>query len=316
MPKLRKIVFFGTPEFAVPTLDALAEAGRTPKLVVSQPPRPAGRGKKAEEPPVAEWAREHDVELVQPESVADEEFLERLRELEPDVAVVVAFGQIFPDELLALPKKGCINVHASLLPKYRGASPIQGVLLNGEKKTGITTMRMEEELDSGPILIQEETLIRSYETTDKLTKRLSELGAETLIETLDQLEKGKLKERKQRDESSSYSTKVLKEDGKVNWALEADEIYNRLRAYTPWPGLTGHFRGVPLKIVWGVPMTWEEAPFGVTGTYLGLRQGRMAILCGGGTIFGLEELQRPGKAAIRSSDFANGERVRVGERFA
>jgi methionyl-tRNA formyltransferase len=316
MPKLKKIVFFGTPEFALPTLDALAEAGRTPALVVSQPPRPSGRGKTVLQPPVAEWAEEHEVPLVQPESVRDPGFLAELKKLAPDVAVVVAFGQIFPPELLELPKRGCINLHASLLPKYRGASPIQGVLFEGEKKTGVTTMQMEEGLDSGPILLQEETAIRTYETADKLSARLAKLGAEVVVETLDQLEKGKLKPRKQRDESASYSPKIAKGDGKVNWALEADEIYNRLRAYTPWPGLAAHFRGRPLKVVWGVPMSWEEAPFGVTGTYLGLRQGRVSVLCGGGTILGLEEVQRPGKTTVRASDFVHGERVRVGERFA
>lgn len=316
MPKIRKIVFFGTPEFAVPTLDALAAAGRTPELVVSQPARPAGRGNEEQQPPVAAWAEAHGVPLAQPESVKDEELMARLRELAPDVAVVVAYGHIFPKELLELPKLGCINLHASLLPKYRGASPIQGVLLEGEKKTGVTTMRMEEGLDSGPILLQEETLIRSYETSDRLAARLATLGAEVMVDTLAQLEAGTLKERKQRDESASYSPKIAKSDGRVNWALHADEIYNRLRAYTPWPGLSGHFRGQGLKIIWGVPMSWEEAPFGGTGTFLGLRQGRVAVLCGGGTIFGLEEIQRPGKKTVRASDFANGERLRVGERFA
>jgi methionyl-tRNA formyltransferase len=316
MPKIRKIVFFGTPEFAVPTLDALAAAGRTPELVVSQPARPAGRGKEPQQPPVAAWAGAHGVPLAQPESVKDAELTARLREIKPDAAVVVAYGQIFPAELLALPRQGCINLHASLLPKYRGASPIQGVLLEGEKKTGVTTMRMEEGLDSGPILLQEETQIRSYETTDRLAKRLAELGAEVVVATLDQLETGKLKERRQRDESASYSPKVAKTDGRVNWALHAEEIYNRLRAFTPWPGLSGNFRARPLKIVWGVPMSWEEAPFGGTGTFLGLRQGRVAVLCGGGTIFGLEEIQRPGKKTVRASDFANGERLRIGERFA
>ncbi|MEM7051478.1 MAG: methionyl-tRNA formyltransferase [Acidobacteriota bacterium] len=316
MPAIKKIVFFGTPDFAVPTLDALEEAGRTPAVIVSQPARPAGRGQDAAEPPVAEWARERKVPLLQPESVKDEAFLEEMTKLAPDVAVVVAFGQIFPPELLAIPKQGCINLHASLLPKYRGASPVQGSLLEGDKKTGVTTMLMDEGLDTGPILLQEETLIRSYETTERLSGRLAKLGGGVMVETLAQREKNKIKPRKQRDESASYSPQITKRDGKINWALTADEIYNRLRAYTPWPGLSGHFRGRPLKIVWGVPMTWEEAPFGVSGTYLGLRQGRLAILCGNGTIFGIEDVQRPGKKEIRGSDFCNGERVRVGERFA
>ena len=313
---IETIVFFGTPEFAMPTLDALHEAGRTPALVVSQPPRPAGRGQEAQEPPVAEWAREHGVELAQPESVKDEAFLERLRDLAPDVAVVVAFGQIFPAELLAVPVHGCLNLHASLLPKYRGASPIQAALINGEKKTGVTIMRMVEELDAGPILHQEEIKVRSYENTGDLSDKLSELGARLIVETLDKLESGDYKERKQREESASYAGRIAKTDGKVNWALESQEIYNRLRAYTPWPGVSAHFRGRPVKIVWGVPMTWESAPIGVTGTVLGLRQGRIAVLCGNNTIFGIDELQRPGKNKLRASDFANGERVRVGDQFA
>lgn len=313
---IEKLVFFGTPEFALPTLDALHEAGRTPSLVVSQPPRPAGRGQEEQQPAVAEWAQEHDVELVQPDSVSDEAFLDRLRDLSPDVAVVVAFGQIFPEPLLELPRLGCLNVHASLLPKYRGASPIQAALINGEKKSGVTIMRMEEGLDTGPIVAQEETKIRSWESAGELSERLSKLGAELMVATLARLEEGPVKERKQREESASYAGRIHKSDGRVNWALESEEIYNRLRAYTPWPGMTGHFRGRPLKIVWGVPMTWESAPIGVTGTCLGLRQGRIAILCGNNTIFGIDELQRPGKNKLRASDFANGERVRVGDRFA
>jgi len=314
--KIETVVFFGTPEFAVPTLEALHEAGRTPALVVSQPPRPAGRGQEEQEPRVAAWAQAHGVELAQPESVKDEAFLARLRELAPDVAVVVAFGQIFPAELLELPAHGCVNLHASLLPKYRGASPIQAALINGEKKTGVTAMRMEEGLDTGPILHQEEVKVRSWESAGELTDKLSKLGAQLMVETLDKLESGDYKERKQREESASYAGRIAKSDGKVNWALESEEIYNRLRAYTPWPGVSAHFRGRPVKIVWGVPMTWENAPIGVTGTVLGLRQGRIAVLCGNNTIFGIDELQRPGKNKLRASDFANGERVRVGDRFA
>lgn len=312
----RKLVFFGTPDFAVPTLEALDAAGRTPVLVVTQPAKPAGRGREVQEPPVAEWARERDLEVVQPESLKDEAFLARLAEIAPDVAVVVAFGKIFPRELLELPKHGCVNLHASLLPRYRGASPIQGALLHGEKKTGVTTMRMEEELDSGPILLQEEVPIKLHETAGELTERLAPIGAELVVETLDQLDGGKLKERKQREESVSYARQIVKADGRLDWSLTADELYHRVRAFDPWPGVTSHFRNRPVKVVWGVPMDWEDAPIGATGTFLGLRQGRIAVLAGEGTIFGLEELQRPGKKVLRASDFANGERLRVGERFA
>lgn len=314
---IKNLIFFGTPEFAVPSLEALDEAGFTPSLIVSQPARPAGRGKEQQEPPAAQWAREHGVELIQPESIGDEAFLAGLEKRKPDLVVVVAFGQIFPAELLEMPRLGCINVHASLLPKYRGASPIQGVLMNGEKKTGITIMRMEEELDTGPIIDQSETVIRAWETAEELTPRMAKLGAELLVSVVERWSQGKkIKERKQREESASYSPRISKSDGKVNWALRAEEIYNRLRAYTPWPGMKANFRGDPLSIVWGVPVEWEQAPIGVTGTFLGMRQGRIAVLCGDSTILGIEELQRPGKKLVRATDFVNGERLRVGERFS
>jgi methionyl-tRNA formyltransferase len=314
--ELERIVFFGTPEFAVPTLEALVAAGRKPVLVITRPARPAGRGQEVQEPPVAEAARRHGLEVLQPERVRDPELIERLRALEPDLFVVVAFGQIFPAALLELPEHGSINLHASLLPKYRGASPIQSAVANGEKKTGVTTMLMEEELDAGPILLQEEVGIRRSETAGELAERLSRLGGRLMVETLEALEKGALKPRKQRDESASYASKFTKEDGRTNWALEAEELYNRMRAFDPWPGITANFKGRPVKLLWGVPMSWEKGPSGASGTYLGLRQGKMAILCGGDTVFGIEELQRPGKTPQRASDFVNGERLRVGERFA
>lgn len=313
---IESIVFFGTPEFALPTLEALHEAGRTPVLVVSQPARPAGRGQELKDPPVAEWAREHGVELVQPASVKDAAFLDDLRAREPDLAIVVAFGQIFPKELLDVPEQGCFNLHASLLPKYRGASPIQAALINGEKKTGVTVMRMEEGLDTGPILAQHEVEIKPWHTVEELGPKLAKEGGALMVETLALFEQGKIKERKQREESASYSPRIDKEDGRCNWALSAEEIYNRLRAFTPWPGMKTNFRGRDLALVWGVPMDWEQAPIGVTGTFLGMRQGRMAVLCGDGTILGVEELQRPGKKPVRASDFVNGERCRVGERFS
>jgi len=314
--KIESIVFFGTPEFALPTLEALEAARRTPALVVSRPAKAAGRGRKAQDPPVAAWAKQRGVEVVQPDSVRGEGFLGKLRDLAPDLGVVVAFGRIFPAELLEIPRLGLINLHASLLPKYRGASPIQAALAAGEKKTGVTIMQVEEELDAGPILAQEEVRVRLHETAGELSERLAEIGARLLVETVAELEAGKVKERRQRDESASYSGTVEKEQGRVNWALDAEELYNLIRAYDPWPGMTATFRGEPLKIVWAVPMTWERAPIGETGTYLGLRQGRLAVLAGGSTILGVEELQRPGKSVVRASDFVNGERLRVGEQFA
>jgi methionyl-tRNA formyltransferase len=248
--------------------------------------------------------------------VRDPAFLDQIAALAPDLGVVVAFGQIFPERLLTLPRLGCINVHASLLPKYRGASPIQAALLAGEKKTGVTLMRMEAGLDSGPILAQEEVEVRSWETAEELSPRLAKLGAQLLVSTLEPFAQGALKERRQRDESVSYAPRITKRDGQVNWALTAQELYNRLRAFNPWPGMKAKFRGRDVSLLWGVPLDWEQAPIGATGTYLGLRQGRMAVLCGSATILGIEELKRPGKKPVRASDFVNGERCRVGERFS
>jgi methionyl-tRNA formyltransferase len=295
----------------------LIEAGRAPDLVVTQPARPKGRGQQPQEPPVAEMAREHGLEVVQPESVRSEEFLARIRNLKPDLGIVVAFGQIFPKALLELPKQGCINVHASLLPKYRGAAPIQGAIADGQKKTGVTIMQMVEELDAGPILSQEDTPIDAWETAGELSQRLADLGAGLLVETVDQMAKakGKLKTKAQKEEQATYAARLTKREAKVNWALNAQELFNRLRAQSPWPGLSTRFQGHSVKLVWGVPIVWEEVPLGTSGTYLGMRQGRLAVLCGQNSIFGIERLQRAGKKAVSAADYANGVRLSVGERF-
>lgn len=316
MPSIERLIFFGTPEFAVPTLAAIVEAGFGPILVVSQPTRPAGRGRKPKDPPVVVWARDHGIEVEQAESVKAEEFLAKIAPLKPDLAVVVAFGQIFPQSLLDLPKLGAINLHASLLPKYRGAAPVAAALTAGEKKTGVTTMQMEAGLDTGPILMQEETEIYDYESAGDLSERLSGLGAELMVETLKRLKKGSLKPRKQRDDSATYAPRLSPEVGKINWALSAEEIANKIRACTPWPGAHALLKAKKVKILWAVPMAWETAPFGRVGTVLGVRQGRLAVLCGDSSILGIDSLQRPGKRALRATEFVNGERLRVGDRFA
>lgn len=316
MPSIDRLIFFGTPDFAVPTLGALVEAGFAPILVVSQPSRPAGRGRKPKDPPVVVWAREHGLEVAQPETVKSEDFLSKIEDLKPGLAVVVAFGQIFPQRLLDLPKLGAINLHASLLPKYRGAAPIAAALAAGEKKTGVTTMQMEASLDTGPILLQQETEIYDYEHTGDLTERLASLGADLMVDTLKRLKKGSLKPRKQRDDSASYASRLSPGDGKINWALNAEEIANKIRACTPWPGAHALLKAKKVKILWAVPIAWETAPFGRVGTILGVRQGRLAVLCGDSTILGVDSLQRPGKRVLRATEFVNGERLRVGDRFA
>lgn len=314
MSRIAPVVFFGTPEFAVPTLAALVAAGRSPALVVTQPAKPAGRGQRPQDPPVARWAREHGLPVVQPERVRQPDFLERMKELQPAVAVVVAFGQIFPKALLDIPAHGCINLHASLLPRHRGASPIQAAVAAGETRTGVTTMLMEEGLDSGPILLQEETEIGPAETAGELAPRLAGMGGQLVVRTLERLEEGTLVPRPQASEGVTYAPRLTRESGRADWTLPARVLADRSRAYTPWPGLTATLRGEPVKLVRARAL--DGTADGGPGTLLGLRDGTLAVACGGGTVLGVEELQRPGKRALKAADFMNGERLRAGETFA
>ncbi len=317
-----KIVFFGTPEFAVPTLAALVEAGYRPLRVVTRPARPVGRGKKLRDPPVAVWARERGLEVRQPEKVRDKGFMAELRALEPDCAVVVAFGQIFRRELLELPRHGCLNLHASLLPRYRGAAPIQAALAAGDATTGVTTMKMDAGMDTGPILLAEKVAIRPGETAAELAPRLAEIGAGLMVETLRRLERGELRPRPQDDARASYAPRLSKADAEVDWRCEAREIYNRLRAFTPWPGLESELRGERLKILAATVVDEEEAgeaaaaeARGEPGTILGLVDDRLAVACGGGSMLGLARVQRPGRKGVSAADFVHGQRIRAGERF-
>ncbi len=324
MPALSRIVFFGTPELAVPTLSALVAAGRTPVAAVTQPARPAGRGGRLAEPPVARAAREAGIPVLQPERVRAPEFLAAMRELAPDVAVVVAFGQIFPPELLALPPLGSINLHASLLPRHRGAAPIQAAIAAGERTTGATTMRMEAGLDSGPILLQSELAIGPRETAGELGSRLALLGARLTVETLEKLARGEIVPRPQDPSLATYAPRLTRASGTADWSLPAPALFDRLRAYTPWPGVASELRGQPVKVLWGEPLAAPAAPDAAPdaappGTLLGLIAGeggdRLAVACGGGTAFGIERLQRPGRPPRAAADFWNGERLRSGERF-
>src|SRR4051794_6280759 len=279
MAAIERILFFGTPDFAVPTLAALVAAGRAPALVVTQPARPAGRGQRLQDPPVARWAREHGLPVAMPERVRDPAFLEAAAALAPDVAVVVAFGQIFPRALLDLPRHGCVNLHASLLPRWRGASPIQAAVAAGDARTGVSTMLMEAGLDTGPILLEEATEIGPRETARELARRLAETGGGLMVRTLQVLERGTLAPRPQPPEGATYAPRLPRESGRIDWSLPALEIHHRLRAYTPWPGLTAELRGAPVKIVAAEVLDGNLSAVstgvdaGGPGTYLGLRDG-------------------------------------------
>ena len=311
---IERIVFFGTPDFAVPTLAALVEAGRLPVCVVTQPARPVGRGQRLQDPPVAAWARGRGLPVTQPEKVRDPGFLAGMKALAPDVAVVVAFGQIFPRDLLALPRLGCVNVHASLLPRWRGAAPIQAAIASGDARTGVTTMLMEAGLDTGPMLLDEETEIGPEETAEELSRRLAEMGGRLLVRTLERLERGDLEPRPQDPAAATYAPRLTREDGRVDWTRPARGIADRLRAFTPWPGQSAALRGEPVKLVRVEVL--QESTDAVPGTFLGMRDGRLAVACGEGSVLGLAELQRPGRKPLKGADFANGERLRTGELFS
>lgn len=309
------MIFFGTPDFAVPTLRHLCEHGRRPILVVTQPARPRGRGRHLQQPPVADWATNQGLDLTQPQDVRDPDFLERLGLLQPTTAVVVAFGQIFPRTLLDLPARGCINVHASLLPRHRGAAPIQAAIIAGDEVTGITTMLMDEGLDTGPILLQEELEIGSEETAGELAERLSIAGARLLIETLEARDQDRLDARPQPADGASLARRLRRSDGTIDWRVPSQNLFNLLRGLTPWPGVSTTLRAQPLKIVWGRPVAASAETAEEPGTYLGVRDERLLVSCGHGTVFGVERVQRPGRKTVPATAFVNGERLEAGERL-
>ncbi len=319
MVRLERIVFFGTPAFAVPSLEALARDWHRPVLVVTQPPRPAGRGRRLLEPPVAEAARSLGIPVAQPRRINDAEFLGLIAELTPDLAVVVAYGRVFPPALLTLPAYGSVNVHASLLPAYRGAAPIQAAIAAGDRCTGVTTMLMDEGLDTGPMILRESLAIGPRETALELTPRLADLGGIVLSRTLRGLQEGSAVPVPQPESGVSLAPRLTKEAGQLSWTLTAVENFNRLRAFIPWPGSTSLLRDAPLKVLWAEPLDGAPGSIDIAsaepGTCLGLFEEFLVVRCGGGTILGVRRVQRPGKKALSARDFVNGEHLQPGETF-
>jgi methionyl-tRNA formyltransferase len=243
-----KIVYMGTPDFAVPPLQALQENGFQVLAVVTQPDRPKGRGRKLTPPPVKETATAFRIPVIQPETVRSDEFHQRMRQLAPDLFVVVAFGQILPPSLLEIPAMGAVNVHASLLPRHRGAAPIQWAIIEGDKETGVATMMMDKGMDTGDILLMEKTPIAAEETAAELHDRLSEMGAPLLLETLKRLTAGDLSPIPQDPAKATYAPMLKKTDGEIDWSQPAERIARRIRGMTPWPGAYTFSAGMRLKI--------------------------------------------------------------------
>ncbi|MFQ6016516.1 MAG: methionyl-tRNA formyltransferase [Anaerolineae bacterium] len=305
---MERILFMGTPGFAVPSLEALIERYQVVG-VVTQPDRRVGRGRKLLPSPVKKVALGHGLDVLQPKTLRRPEVVENLRSLEPEAIVVVAYGQILRPEVLSIPPRGCLNVHASLLPKYRGASPIVAALLAGENETGITIMLMDEGMDSGPILAQRSLAVLPDDTAQSLVEKLARLGADLLVETLPAWLRGEIEPQVQDDSRATYTRLVKKEDGLVDWSLSAAEIALRSRAYYPWPSAYTYWQGKLLKLLRTEPLSrWSgsEKP----GEVLGLPEG-VAVATGQGALL-LKEVQLAGRRSMEAEEFVRGQRGFVG----
>ena len=305
-----RIVFMGTPDFACPTLSRLIERGEDVIAVVTQPDRPKGRGQKLVPPPVKVIAEARGIPVLQPLKVRAPEVIARIRELNPDLIVVVAFGQILPQSLLDIPRHGCINIHASLLPRYRGAAPLNWCLINGETETGITTMMMDAGLDTGDMLIKRSIPIGPDEDAQSLHDRLSFLGAETIDETIDKLLAGTLTREKQDDSLTCYAPMLKKEDGLIDWNLEPRQIKNLVRGFTPWPGAYTSLDGKTLKLY---KVSVSDGG-GTPGNIIVAGKDGIIVACGSGSIR-IEELQLEGRKRLSAAEFLAGYRLEPGSRL-
>ena len=305
-----KILFMGTPEFAVPCLDALVKNGHQVCGVVSQPDKPAGRGHKLTPPPVKVIALENNIEVFQPETLKDYSFKSELERLNPEMIVVVAYGKILPEYILDFPKYGCINMHASLLPKYRGAGPIQWSVINGEKVTGITSMLMEKGLDTGDMLLKCKTEIGEYETAGELHDRLKQMGAELLLETVAKMEKGELKPEKQCDAESCYAPMLSKELAKIDWSKSARVVSKLICGMNPWPVAHTEYKGGTLKIY---KAQLGDRAKGSVGEIVKVDNQGIKILCGDGNTIVATEIQPSGSKRMQVRDYLNGHSIDIGE---
>ena len=309
-----RIVFLGTPRAAVPSLQTLLDAGQQPELVVTQPDRPAGRGRRPNAPPVKQLALEHGLEVYQPEKVRGRSFRERLEQCRPDLLVVVAYGRILPVRVLELAGLGAVNVHFSLLPRYRGAAPVQWALARGETVTGVTTMLMNEKMDEGDLLLAREVSIEDEEHAPALGERLAQVGATLLAETLEGLSRNELVPRRQDHELATLAPMLTREDGQVDPGLEAVEIARRVRGFDPWPGvwLLRNGRRTRLNDVRALD---EDPVSDPPGTLLELRPEGIVMACGGGSRLLVRVLQPEGKRPTVARDAVNGRQIASGDRL-
>ena len=300
----------GTPAFACPTLQTLLDRKEQVIGVFTQPDRPKGRGQKLQPPPVKGLALQHGIQVFQPPKVRAPEVIEHIRELQPDLIVVIAFGQILPKALLDIPPQGCVNVHASLLPRYRGAAPLNWCIVNGETETGVTTMLMDVGLDTGPMLLKRATPIDPDEDILSLHDRMSQLGADLLGETLDGLKAGSITPQPQDDSDTCYAPLLKKEHGLIDWHKPAQEIHNLVRGLASWPGTVTLLDGQPLKLF----RTAIGNGSGIPGTVITAGKGGIEVACGSGSLL-IKELQAAGSKRMDAASFLAGHPLEIGTSF-
>lgn len=306
-----RVVFMGTPEFAVPCLQKLIDCGHEVTGVFTQPDKPQGRKMIMTPPPVKQLAVENGIPVYQPVKMKDGTALEMLKEADPELVIVVAYGKILPAEILNFPKYGCINIHASLLPKLRGAAPIQWSVIEGFEKTGVTSMQMDEGLDTGDMLIKGETEIGENETAGELHDRLSVLGAEILEKTIDALQKGELKPEKQNHSEFTYASMLSKELSPIDWTMTAQQVHNKIRGLSPWPSANAKLNGKTVKIHRSMLADGKGKKAGEI-----VEAGkRLVVSCGDLNCIEIINLQAEGKKAMSAADFLRGNSVSVGDIF-
>ncbi len=309
-----KIVFMGTPDFSVPTLQSLIDSDHSVIAVVTQPDRPKGRGNRVVAPPIKVLAQQYAIPVLQPQRVKAPEVRQQLEELTPDAIVVVAYGQILPQPILDIPRLGCVNAHASLLPKYRGAAPFQWAIIRGETETGVTTMLMDKGMDTGDVLLQQSIPIEAEDTAATLHDRLAQVGADVLMRTLQGLEAGLLQPTPQNNDEATYAPLLKKHDGLVDWQKTAAEIANAVRGMSPWPGVYTHVQGNRVKLL----KVQVEAAIETTaeaGTVVAIDQQQGPLIATGAGQLRILEIQPQNKKPMRCSDFCRGYRLQVGDRL-
>ena len=307
-----KIAFAGTPQFAVPALRALLASAHRVVGVLTQPDRPAGRGRELRASPIKLLALEHSVQLAQPASLRTPDGRAALERWAPELLIVVAYGLILPPAVLSLPRLGCLNIHGSLLPRWRGAAPIQRALLAGDAETGVTIMQLDAGLDTGPILLARRRAIGAHETSGDLHDALAELGASALLEAIDGLVNGTVIPRQQPEEGISYAPKLEKSEARLDWNSSATNLERQIRAFNPWPIAETRFAGETLRVL-SAAMMDAQARHGAPGTVLALAADGLHVACGEG-VLALREVQRAGKRPVSARDFANAVRI-SGMRF-